>query len=65
MSEAFVVGDVVQLKSGGETMTIEEIDGAYASCVWFEGKRVQRATFATATLRKPPSPVVGVKLTRG
>jgi len=32
---SFKVGDTVQLKSGGEVMTIEEIDVDSANCVWF------------------------------
>lgn len=52
MAEEFVVGDVVQLKSGGESMTIEEIDRDEISCVWFEGKNVKRDSFAAATLKK-------------
>ena len=65
MEDAFVVGDVVQLKSGGEAMTIEEIDDDDISCVWFEGKRVQRATFVAATLKKYVRSPVGVSVTRG
>jgi len=65
MGEGFAVGDVVQLKSGGEAMTIEEMDGDDISCVWFEGKRIQRATFVAATLKKYVRPPVGVSLTRG
>ena len=53
MSEQFEVGDVVQIKSGGERMTIEEIDeDGNVSCVWFEGKQPQRGAFAAATLQK-------------
>ncbi|MFH1719033.1 MAG: DUF2158 domain-containing protein [Planctomycetota bacterium] len=64
MSETFVVGDVVQLKSGGESMTVEEIDGDDVSCVWFEGKRLQRQTFGAGTLKKYIRPAVGVKVSR-
>lgn len=53
MSEEFKVGDVVQLKSGGENMTIEGVDGLMGiACVWFEGKKVQRAYFNEGTLVK-------------
>lgn len=65
MESPFVVGDVVQLNSGGEAMTIEEIDGDDVFCVWFEGKRVERATFVAATLKKHVRPQVGVSLSRG
>lgn len=63
--ETYEIGDVVQLKSGGEAMTIEELDEEYASCVWFEGKHVQRATFVTKTLKKYVRPSSSVTLTRG
>jgi len=62
MSEDFVVGDVVRLKSGGESMTIEEIDGDDISCVWFEKKNLQRQTFGSATLKKYVRPPIGVML---
>jgi len=52
VSEAFQVGDVVQLKSGGVSMTVEAIDGDDIACVWFEGKRVERNSFPTGTLQK-------------
>lgn len=63
MSDQFEVGDVVKLKSGGEKMTIEEIeDDGYVSCVWFEGSQVQRGTFAAATLQKykPATASIGI-----
>ena len=41
MVETFAVGDVVQLKSGGASMTVERVDGDDMSCVWFEGKKVE------------------------
>ena len=64
MEDTFQVGDVVKLKSGGEAMTIEEIDGEDVTCVWFESKRVQRATFAVATLIKYVRPSVSVGVIR-
>ena len=63
MTDKFEVGDVVKLKSGGEKMTIEEIeDDGYVSCVWFEGSQVQRGSFAAATLQKhkPGTGSIGV-----
>lgn len=30
------VGDVVRLKSGGDLMTVEKIDGELVGCVWFQ-----------------------------
>ncbi|MCS4505628.1 DUF2158 domain-containing protein [Arhodomonas aquaeolei] len=64
MSEQFEVGDVVELNSGGEVMTVEEIDDGYVSCVWFEGKQVQRATFAEGMLKKSTRQKASVKVTR-
>lgn len=52
MSEELKVGDVVQLQSGGERMTVEYIDDGDISCVWFEGKQPQRATFVAGVLRR-------------
>jgi uncharacterized protein YodC (DUF2158 family) len=74
MSTEFAIGDEVFLKSGGEKMTIEEIDGTMASCVWFDkSKKVERNTFHTATLKKAPTAqgrarniaVIGLKSNRG
>lgn len=66
MTDTFALGDVVQLKSGGEPMTVEEIDGIDISCVWSEKKKVGRATFPAATLRKYTPPGLGsVGLRRG
>lgn len=58
MVEVFEVGDEVQLKSGGVPMTVEKIDGDNVSCVWSKGSTVQRATFASGTLRKYVAPSI-------
>ena len=65
MAETFAVGEEVQLKSGGPSMMVEEIDGAYVSCVWYEGKKVHRDKFVAATLRKYESSAGFVPLVRG
>jgi uncharacterized protein YodC (DUF2158 family) len=53
-------GDVVQLKSGGPSMTIKEI-GQYtyggsgplsANCTWFDGKKVFSEFFPLHALQK-------------
>lgn len=31
----FLVGDTVQLKSGGPIMTVESVDHEGVSCIWF------------------------------
>lgn len=58
----FNKGDVVQLKSGGERMTIKDI-GDYGPtgpedgvlCSWFEGKKIHEHVFDAAQLEYPPS----------
>jgi uncharacterized protein YodC (DUF2158 family) len=49
-------GDTVKLKSGGPTMTVNDIkdakDGKYASCVWFDGSTSKRENFDLVTLEK-------------
>lgn len=44
------VGDRVRLKSSGPQMVIEEIDGDWASCVWFDKAEVKRGNFPLAAL---------------
>ena len=46
----FKSGDTVQLKSGGLIMTIEDIDGDSANCVWFIDNKVERSNFYLTTL---------------
>ncbi|MHC8321146.1 YodC family protein [Pseudomonas sp. GB2N2] len=60
----FKKGDVVQLKSGGPKMTIQDL-GDYgptgpeegAHCVWFEKEKRQESVFDVATLKLPAAPV--------
>lgn len=59
MADQLAVGDVVELKSGGPQMTIENI-GKYgmaathdqAKCVWFDGKKRVSELFELASLKK-------------
>jgi len=46
-------GDVVQLKSGGPAMTVEEVTPEGVHCTWFKGPDQQRGTFPAATLVAP------------
>jgi len=48
---SFKAGDKVQLKSGGEIMTIEEIDDDSATCIWFDNKNIERHTLLLITLK--------------
>jgi uncharacterized protein YodC (DUF2158 family) len=62
----FKIGDVVRVKSGGPTMTIQEIDASLgtADCRWFVGKKDQHGEFVLATLEKAGKGIVGVSSTR-
>ena len=53
----FVVGDVVQLKSGGPAMTYEGQDMAgQAICTWFVGTKKSTETFNERSLEKGKKP---------
>ena len=65
----FQPGDLVQLKSGGPVMTVEQVSevmtgGQGVWCIWFEkvGNRqvAQRETFPPVTLEKATRPGMGV-----
>lgn len=51
--DQFKVGDVVELKSGGPKMTVEDAESwpGKAKCVWFEGTQAKDEIFPVATLR--------------
>lgn len=49
------VGDVVQLKSGGPKMTVNEITDAAANCVWFVGGSRESGIFHPSSLEKVQS----------
>ena len=50
------IGDVVHLKSGGPTMTVEVITKETAApvirCVWFDNAELRRGIFPAATLKE-------------
>jgi uncharacterized protein YodC (DUF2158 family) len=46
------LGDVVQLKSGGPSMTVAEIKDDFAVCRWFDGNRECTNTFPLSSLHK-------------
>ncbi|MBN8815294.1 MAG: DUF2158 domain-containing protein [Sphingomonas sp.] len=47
----YQIGDTVILKSGGEIMTVESVEGGSIDCVWFNGKKVERSSFDPRTLK--------------
>jgi uncharacterized protein YodC (DUF2158 family) len=55
---AFKVGDIVQLKSGGPNMSVEEvmdrISGEKVICQWFGGRKLERGAFDPKTLIQAP-----------
>lgn len=67
MSGRFHVGDLVQLKSGGPSMTVEEIPDEERKynhpdkyhCVWFKGASMESGYFADHTLQPyvPPKKI--------
>lgn len=59
MPDAYNEGDIVQLKSGGPSMTVEETldDGKYR-CVWFKGASRELGVFKENTLKTYVPPVV-------
>lgn len=59
MADNLVLGDVVQLKSGGPRMTVESPQDRYGydsyesvKCVWFNGATRMEQIFAVASLKK-------------
>ena len=52
MAEELKPNDVVQLKSGGPLMTVEESNDEQTDCVWMHNGKQQSGTFKTALLIK-------------
>jgi uncharacterized protein YodC (DUF2158 family)/nucleoside 2-deoxyribosyltransferase len=52
-------GDMVHLKSGGPTMTVESVDNDFGivKCVWYERKQMFRRNLGFASLVKGSSPL--------
>ena len=57
MAQEFQTGDIVQLKSGGPTMTVRALletgpyEGEY-SCQWFAGKKLEAGHFLPESLKR-------------
>ena len=52
MVEQLKSNDVVQLKSGGPLMTVEDSSDDQTDCVWMHNGKQQSGTFKTALLVK-------------
>lgn len=56
MENEIAVGDVVTLKSGSPSMTVDAVEDNYgvmtAWCSWFDGKKVVKSTFPVSSLTK-------------
>jgi uncharacterized protein YodC (DUF2158 family) len=56
----FKVGDIVQLKSGGPMMSVQNINKGDTykpiECSWFAGKKHETARFSAETLKHASSP---------
>ena len=55
MSEEIRPGDVVQLRSGGQKMTVESLDEDGAFCVWFDQSTKKSDMFDIGTLKRVPT----------
>ena len=58
MGQKFQVGEIVQLKSGGPRMTVEEVGSAVLGgdtvhCRWFAGAKLQDGHFIPESLERP------------
>lgn len=51
----YKVGDIVQLKSGGPNMTIQNVPagGISYGCQWFSGKKLEHGVFPEDSLVVP------------
>jgi uncharacterized protein YodC (DUF2158 family) len=59
---AFQEGEVVQLKSGGPSMTVEGYEDGLVICVWFEKTDRKTSAFKESTLKtyvRPQAVYVG------
>lgn len=61
MANEYKPGDIVQLKSGGPSMTVSTVtkDGEAYWCEWFKGASKERAMFEEVTLKEYEAPKKG------
>lgn len=61
MTHKYKPGDIVQLKSGGPSMTVStaDMDGNGYACEWFKGASKERAHFYEETLKVYEAPKKG------
>ena len=54
----FQGGEVVELNSGGLTMTVDSVvqGSENVICKWFSGDTLLQGTFHQGSLRRPPNP---------
>jgi uncharacterized protein YodC (DUF2158 family) len=59
MALQFKVGDIVELNSGGEAMTVVKTSKTDIVCQWFsKGGRLNKNQFPVECLREKPKPVL-------
>lgn len=52
--DAFKIGDVVQLKSGGPLMTVQKVRTDEVDCMWFDGNTlIKNMSFPMETVNHP------------
>ncbi|MFM0695632.1 DUF2158 domain-containing protein [Paraburkholderia graminis] len=54
MAQKFKRGDIVQLKSGGPEMTVNDVPDEYNyhyHCQWFAGKKLESGNFPADSLK--------------
>jgi uncharacterized protein YodC (DUF2158 family) len=55
--KAFAIGDLVQLRSGGPSMTVQDkTPNGNLVCQWFGGKKLERGVFDPKTVIPAPEP---------
>jgi len=54
----FPVGSLVRLRSGGPTMTVNDMEDDYRECAWFDGSALTVIRFSVAALEDAGATVV-------